>query len=77
MSEKRVVRLHQTTMPERELSVSLRAAVWRLIPQLRYRQFPRGGRAPVAWLHRSHCHSYTGGKCDCSPICELALAGLN
>jgi hypothetical protein len=77
MSDKRSVRLHSTAMPQRELTAEERLAVWKLIPQLRHRMFPWGARAGVVWLHHLKCLTYTGGKCGCSPIGELALAGLN
>jgi len=54
-----------------------RAAAWRLIPQLQHRQYPFGLHAGIVYLHRTSCAIYTGGKCACERIPELALPGLN
>ncbi len=77
MSEKRSVRLHSTAMPQRELTAEERLAVWRLLPELQHRQHPWGAHAPVVFVHRTSCASYQGAKCNCSPMAELALPGLN
>lgn len=74
--ERRVVRLHSTAMPQRELTAEERLAVWHLIPQLRHRQFV-GVHAGIVYEHQSSCGTYTGRKCDCVRKPELALPGKN
>jgi hypothetical protein len=77
MSEKRIVRLHDCAMPQRELTAEERLAVWQLIPQLRHRQHAFGAHAPVVYQHQGRCATYTGGRCNCARKPELALPGKN
>ena len=64
-------------MPQWELTLEERLAVWQLIPQLRHRQHPFGYHAPVVYQHQGKCGTYTGGHCDCARKPELDLPGLN
>jgi hypothetical protein len=77
MSEKRIVRLHDCAMPQREPTAEERLEVWRLIPQLQHHQHPWGYHAGVIFEHQTRCATYVGGKCDCVRRAQLDLPGKN
>jgi hypothetical protein len=55
----------------------VRAAAWRLLPQINTRQHLPDGRCRLLVSHESGCASRKGGECDCDVHVEIDLPGKN
>lgn len=61
----------------REMDPRVRAAAWKLLPQLAHRQHLPGGHCGLLAWHGQGCASRKGGECDCEVLVELDLPGRN
>lgn len=59
------------------LDPNVRAAAWKLLPQLQHRQHLPGGHCGLLTWHQESCASRAGGECDCRVHVELDLPGKN
>jgi hypothetical protein len=61
----------------RDLDQRVRAAAWKLLPQLPHRQHLPGGHCGLLTWHTEVCASRKGCECDCEVHVELDLPGRN
>lgn len=61
----------------RALDTRVRAAAWKLLPQVGHRQHLPGGHCWLVVWHQAACASRKGGECDCAVHVELDLPGKN
>jgi hypothetical protein len=59
------------------MDARVRAAAWKLLPQINHRQHLPGGHCRLIVAHERGCASRKGRECDCDVRVELDLPGKN
>jgi hypothetical protein len=60
-----------------EMDGRVRAAAWKLLPQINHRQHLPGGHCRLLVAHELGCASRKSAECDCDVYVELDLPGKN